>query len=261
MTPIDINEAHKILLDIAKAFVKVCESNHIPYYMLGGTMLGAIRHQGFIPWDDDMDFGVPRKHYERLISSLERELPYPYRCCTYHNGLTTSVIFKIDDSRTIIKDIHISEKRPIYTGLNIDIFALDYCAPNDKVLKKLEWLRYINRAKYASNPNWSKSRIILNKIIDLIFPWPNNEINERMEHMLTDLKPAPFLSNVFGAWGLKECIPVEWYGEGQKFVFEDTEFCGLKEYDKYLHQLYGEYMTPPKHDIHIHLDSVFWKDK
>ena len=81
MRPIDIEEAHHILLDIAKAFTKVCDENNIPYYMLGGTMLGAVRHKGFIPWDDDMDFGVPREYYDLLINVLEKELPSPYRCC------------------------------------------------------------------------------------------------------------------------------------------------------------------------------------
>ena len=82
----------------------------------------------------------------------------------------------------------------------------------------------------------------------------------RKENMLKNLPQGDYLSNVFGAWGTRECIPVEWYGKGVKYKFEDTEFCGPAEFDKYLSQLYGDYMTPPKGDKHIHLDGVYWKD-
>ena len=85
MERIDIEEVHSRVLAIAKEFDRICTLHGIPYYMIGGTMLGAIRHKGFIPWDDDMDFGVPIEHYQELINILEKELPYPFRCCTYKN--------------------------------------------------------------------------------------------------------------------------------------------------------------------------------
>lgn len=259
MKPIDIEEAHQILLDIAKAFTKVCDENNIPYYMLGGTMLGAVRHKGFIPWDDDMDFGVPREYYDLLINVLEKELPSPYRCCTYKNGVSSSVIFKVDNSRTVINDACGKDANQ-ELGLNIDIFPLDYCAPTDTVWKKQKFLTFVYRAKFAKNANWSFGRRVVNKLFSIILPWSKEEINMRKENMLKNLPQGDYLSNVFGAWGTRECIPVEWYGKGVKYKFEDTEFCGPAEFDKYLSQLYGDYMTPPKGDKHIHLDGVYWKD-
>ena len=71
----DIKELQSILLDIAKEFHRICTMYEIPYYMVGGTQLGAVRHKGFIPWDDDMDFGVPRVYFEKLKVLLEESLP------------------------------------------------------------------------------------------------------------------------------------------------------------------------------------------
>ena len=70
----NVEEIHHILLNIAAAFHQICIKHDIPYCMLGGTMLGAVRHKGFIPWDDDMDFAVPREYYEKIIELLEQEL-------------------------------------------------------------------------------------------------------------------------------------------------------------------------------------------
>ena len=86
MKKLNIEECHARLLKIAEIFDIICKDNGIPYYMLGGTMLGAIRHKGFIPWDDDMDFGVPRKYYKDLIDIFDKKLPNPYKYHTYNNS-------------------------------------------------------------------------------------------------------------------------------------------------------------------------------
>ena len=83
---IDIKECHQHLLEIAKCFDQLCATHHIPYYMLGGTMLGAIRHRGFIPWDDDMDFGIPRPFFDQFIKIAEKELPQQYSLLTRQNS-------------------------------------------------------------------------------------------------------------------------------------------------------------------------------
>ena len=66
---IDIQECHQQLVLLAIVFDKICNKYHIPYYMLGGTMLGAVRHKGFIPWDDDMDFGIPRPYFKYFLQN------------------------------------------------------------------------------------------------------------------------------------------------------------------------------------------------
>ena len=82
----DIKEIQDAVLKIAIEFKRIMNKHNIPYYMIGGTMLGAIRHGGFIPWDDDMDFGVLRCDYERAKDVLKKELQNPYRLLVGKEG-------------------------------------------------------------------------------------------------------------------------------------------------------------------------------
>lgn len=83
-------ELHLHLLNMAKVFHLVCEQNNLTYYMLGGTMLGAVRHQGFIPWDDDMDFGMPRDDYNKFVEIASKVLPSYYEIRYFiENSLST----------------------------------------------------------------------------------------------------------------------------------------------------------------------------
>ena len=78
-------ELHRRALALGKCFHSICEKNSIPYYMLGGSMLGAVRHKGFIPWDDDMDFGVEREYFNKLLQILNEQLPENYRLVSKDN--------------------------------------------------------------------------------------------------------------------------------------------------------------------------------
>jgi lipopolysaccharide cholinephosphotransferase len=257
----DISEAHQILLNIAKEFDKVCKKNDIPYYMLGGTMLGAVRHKGFIPWDDDMDFGVPRPYYDKLVGALERDLPHPYRCNTYKNNPgVTSAILKIDDSRTIADDPRVRLALDKQIGLNIDIFPLDYCNADDEILKTIHQKMHTYQTVYVRNEKRTVWKNAIKILLSAIWPISRVEMLDRIHRKLSEVKAGPILANVFGVWGTREFIPVEWYGEKVLYPFEDTEFYGIKEFDKYLTKLYGDYMTPPKGDKHRHLDSFYWKE-
>lgn len=257
----NISEVHQILLNTSKEFSRLCKDNGIPYYMLGGTMLGAIRHKGFIPWDDDMDFGVPRPYYDKLVPILERDLPYPYRCCTYKNspGMFAAIL-KIEDSRTAAYDPRVKLPLDKQIGLSIDIFPLDYCKADNEILKKIYRMLLIYQTVYVGNSSGSIWKNAVKSILSTLWPVSRTSMLDNIHQKLSEMKEGPMLANVFGAWHKKECIPVEWYGENTIYSFEDTEFCGIRDYDKYLTQLYGDYMTPLKGDRLIHLSRIFWKD-
>lgn len=121
----DIKVVHNICLDEAKAMHAILTRHHIPYFMVGGTLLGAIRHKGFIPWDDDMDFGIMREYYPEALKYLEAELPKPYKLITLDNSdICLFDSCKISDTRTRVKQDDNYNKDPL--GVNIDIFPYDH---------------------------------------------------------------------------------------------------------------------------------------
>lgn len=256
-----VSEVQHILLNIAKEFDRICTQHHIPYYMLGGTMLGAVRHKGFIPWDDDMDFGVPIEHYPELIKYLEQELPFPYRCCTYKNHPAILYNFiKIEDRLTCIDDKAIDLPLEQKLGVNIDVFPLNVCTLGGKSEKRLRRKVDLLGKAYlhsVSHPN-SHLRMITKKCLRIIMGDNKRKMQEDIEQLMFDINEGDYLGNLSGRWGEKEIVPIGWYGNGKRYVFEDTSFVGLENYESYLTRLYGDYMQlPPEDERTVHVEIVY----
>lgn len=261
MEKISNEEQHCRLLEIAKVFDLICRSNDIPYYMLGGTMLGAIRHKGFIPWDDDMDFGVPRKCYSKLIDILNTELPKQYRCCSYRTDPDVfSPFFKIEDLTTVIVDPRIPLPVEKQMGINIDVFPLDYCNIDTPIANKVSKLTDIYSLIYVDSDNESKVKNTIKQVLRYIIPYTKVEFLDKLNALLESMDDdgGSLLANIFGRWRKKEWIPKEWYGMKTMYPFENITLCGLKEYDKYLRQMYGDYMQlPPKDKQKPHALDIY----
>ena len=259
MKQISINECHDILLNIAKEFHRICTENNIPYYMLGGTMLGAIRHKGFIPWDDDMDFGIPRKDYERALSVLKKEIKAPYQIRTKDEADHYYAWYKIEDKTTHIDDpcfkIPIEKK----IGVNIDIFPLDSLDDNDfKLFSKIEkWLKW-QQTIFVENKQRVKWKAIIKSILRAVIPFGKNHYLDKCEALTQTFRGDKYWGVVYGLGGERDVkVPKEWYGT-KKYPFESIELFGLTEADKYLTFRYGDYMKiPPKSQWHYHADNIY----
>ena len=255
MNHVNINQCHNLLLKIAKEFDLICIKHNIPYYMLGGTMLGAIRHKGFIPWDDDMDFGVPREYYNLLIEKLEKELPSPLKLRTASRGEVLYDGCKIEDTSTEI----IEEGREGKLGcLFVDIFPLDI--GNDKWggLSRNWWIKHvmgINIYKYQW-PNTFVEKIVAS--IVRLFP---TNFFLKMSHKIL-FRSGDFIINYGGYWGKNEIVSKEVFGSPKRYNFEEYSFYGVSNSHLYLQKLYGNYMELPSEDKrHTHILSFKVKEQ
>lgn len=251
-----IEEMQNIIFDIAKEFHNICVRNSIPYYMLGGTMLGAIRHKGFIPWDDDMDFGVPRVYFKTLINLLERELPKHLKLLLPLDKYSVpNEILKIEDNRTLIEEDN-KDHIPNKSGLFIDIFPLDNSDDNWSKFSKNRMIKTMygwHNLKYYPHSSFKSKvkRLFMCCIPNSFFYWCIHQFIS---------KNGNFISNYSGAWGIKETIQSKIFGEPTLYLFNDLQLYGVSNYDMYLKHIYGEYMQlPPIEKRYSHIKRAFWK--
>lgn len=120
MATYDIRPLQLRILDILMAVDKVCKEHNLRYYIIAGTLLGAVRHKGFIPWDDDLDIGMPRTDYDLLMAHAAEWLPAPFEAACFENDTTYPLPFaKIQDgSTTLIERMHLKYLGGIY----LDVF-------------------------------------------------------------------------------------------------------------------------------------------
>lgn len=252
-----LDELHSILLNIAKVFDKICREHDIPYYMLGGTMLGAIRHKGFIPWDDDMDFGVERQYYDKLLKILAKELPSPYKLNTMYNSSIISDACKISDDST-----GMIEGSRTDIGINIDIFPLDHTNGKKGKLSKnniVHKIGVLNAIRFSKVSDYNGIRRLVTIISKIIMPNIKNYtlIKFANKHFISK---GDSISNLYGFWGVKETMPFSYMGTPTLYKFEDTKFYGAENYDGYLKSLYNHYMEiPPVDKRHVHLNKCWYK--
>ncbi len=265
----NIDILHQADLDIVKEVVALCDKHELKYYMLGGSMLGAIRHKGFIPWDDDIDLGMPRKDYEHFLEIAPAELSSNLKIVNYK----TDSSYHYYITRVLDIDSKVMESRfeseGKYTNLSIDIFPLDG-TPNNWLLRKWYcfWLmahRAMASLHYkdvivTKNRNWKEALILW-----VMMKLPTEKMfnhHKQLDKCDKMLKKYPmeksnFTGNMMGAYKTRELIPTSWYGESSFYDFEGLKLRGIKEYDLYLKQLYGDYMQlPPEDKRKIHFELI-----
>lgn len=137
-----MEELKSIQLGILKDVHDYCSSTNITYWLAYGTLLGAIRHNGYIPWDDDIDIAMPREHYEKFIQSYKKKNTVVYSCS--NNKKYILHFAKVYDTRTILKEY---ANMNIETGVYIDIFPIDnvpdFKKQQDQLCRKISFYRHV----------------------------------------------------------------------------------------------------------------------
>lgn len=257
---------HQVDINIVKEVVTICEKYGLKYYMLGGTMLGAIRHKGFIPWDDDIDLGIPRKDYEEFLRIAPKELSSHLKVVNYRTDPEYHYyITRILDTETKVEEERISNDSR-YTNASIDIFPIDG-TPNNSLLRKIYFFRVLyhralmslcykdsidrkrTRGKAERILLWIMERLPIEKMTT---PRKQKDIIDKLLRK-QKLDGAEYIGNIMGAYRTKEIVPSEFYGKGKMYPFEDIELCGMELADEYLKWTYGDYMKlPPENKRKTH---------
>ncbi len=259
--PLSLLEIQQVEYDILKNVVDLLDNNGLGYILCGGTLLGAIRHKGFIPWDDDIDILIPRNDYEKLkriikdhhgyINGIHYRLPgeqdyfYPF--------------IKAENPRYICQDDRLIPDHPFFIW--VDIFPLDHF-PDDEARhqKAVRDLTVLKTALYAGilvRKTWAEGS--RNTLVDrmrycyyrmLYFIWGGHSgISKRIDQYALNMNARYEGSDHVGdgAWpeGMKDYFRVSDTYPTILHEFESGSFCIPANYDGYLRQFYGDYMTPP----------------
>lgn len=246
----DISRLKGIELGILKSFISVCDRLNLVYFAVGGTLLGTIRHKGFIPWDDDIDVAMPRKDYDIFIAKAQALLPddlFLQNIYTEKNWFSNYA--KIRKNNTLFVESSIKERK-INHGVFIDVFPLDYY-PEDR-LKQLivdTKLRIINRRLsdgYIKDhkENTSVQARIVKTVTRML--WPDlKKVSYMKEKLITTVPESKYVIVYCGAWGKREIAKRKWFDKIIKKQFEDININVPKKYNKYLNRVYGDYMKLP----------------
>ena len=244
---------------------KVCREHGLQYYIWAGTLLGAVRHGGFIPWDDDMDIGMPRPDYEQLMVHCHEWMPHPYEVIGSHNRIDYPYPFAkvIDGSTTLLE-------RPDFLfpeGLYIDIFPIDGF-PSDRKkgerqMKHYRFYRHLlylrGRApfKHGKGPR-SWWPLLIHKMFSL--KW----IQEKVQGIMKQYRFEDSERVIDFKLMEHGIVEKKWLGKGKEYEFEGKTYIGVENADACLTAFYGDYMTlPPKekqvqHVYHyVNLDTPY----
>lgn len=260
----ELYKLHSLHLVLANEVRRICEKHNIKYFMIAGTLLGAIRHQGFIPWDDDMDIGMLRIDYEKFINACEKELD---RNKFYLQNDKMDRNYTYNFAKLRLNGTEIIEEFSLdvetHQGIYIDIFPFDN-VPDNRVkrfiqykefwfLKNLLWIKCGYGDKYIKKQLSFKIAKCLVKLFSIEF------LKLKKYNVITryENEKTTFVVAGEGAYGLKkETIQRNWIEILTEYNFETEKYFGISDYNGYLSYFYGDYMTLPPKDKRNHHQRI-----
>ena len=249
-----LRKAQLRMLDILVEVDKICRKHNITYWLDFGTLLGAIRHKGFIPWDDDLDISVMRKDYKRLRKALQKELP---QNLIFQDETTEKYyaykFWKVRDKNSKIIDLSWNDKVK-ELGLYIDIFPIERGAVKMKTFVDFFYGRAFRRIKYF-NENNKKERCIA------YFIWPFVSFLVLLVRMFSFIVPQNLLIHSYGSYNGMFQLKKTYIFPLTSISFEGKEFSCVANPDRYLKELYGNYMEiPPEDKRRVHASEIIFYD-
>ncbi len=264
MRTLAIEEVKQIQLGILKSVDEWCNQNDVSYFLGYGTLLGAVRHKGYIPWDDDVDIVMMRPDYERLLKEFNNnrkdnlqvlhasmDKNFPYEFAKVQNRMT-----KLVENTDVVYDI----------GINIDVFVLDPIDRDKKTIKRIlhkhkiptKVLAYKNMLGNGARKRKGIKKVgvaVLKAICDRIpIYWCTSKLG--VVDKANNSGDNTWVANVCERWFKpSEIMPKEWYAQTIQLEFEGNRFKAPVKYDQVLTAWYGDYMQlPPEEEQVTHHD-------
>lgn len=253
---LSIRDIQNILLDIYKSVDRVCRKYDWKLFLAGGSALGAVRHQGFIPWDDDLDLTLPREDYEKFVQIAQEELP-DYLRLTWMKRLNH---YRIEDSRYEMelndayqKSINVGEKSYIF----IDLQPFDG-VPKYRVVRAFHCVRVMfyrmayrmcDSQKICIEPwrrKWELFLIAFLKKMPFLFT-KEEKLQQKFNKVMKkyDYADCEYIADFVGKYLFRDVYPKSWWEPGIMVTFENVQVRIPSGYDKYLSRIYGDYMKIP----------------
>ena len=235
-------------MDIIKEIDRICKANGIRYFLVGGSLLGAVRHKGFIPWDDDIDIGMLREDYNKFKKVCPKELSDKMRYQSYKQEANSHYIFE----KIRLKETYFSTKfsnrfRDIENGIFVDVLVYDKTS-NIRILQKLhvKLIKMMNRiinVRWVNVPrkgiHYTATKIflpIMRLIPFRVYHW----CFEGVLRMFNWNKRSKYLIDGVGQNVGKGAFPLSWFDEMTEVPYEDMTFSAPAKYDEYLRHWYGD---------------------
>lgn len=271
MKPISFEESKKIELEILKFVASICDKYGLKYYLAYGTLIGAIRHKGFIPWDDDIDIQMTKEDSDKLYEIMCHECEGTrFRMISPTHKDAVHGFYKVIDTTTIKREYGLENSKIEY-GVDIDIFSLTGAPADDiefanwykklyKLFRKVEYKNFrlcgswkfkllTLFRKFLLNATFTTKKKLIKKIENLRkkYPYATSEYIGCYEGCYSKK----------GSKGKKE-----WYRDTIDVDFEGLKFKAPIDYHEVLTACFGDYMTPPpiEEQVTHHVNNMFWKD-
>lgn len=256
-----LRQVQKRQIEIMDIIHDFCVKEKIHYYIIGGTALGAVRHNGFIPWDIDIDIAMQRADYEKFLSLSEKGLPSELKCCYYKNEndyFPPHALVALKNSKLIQKDDYLNPKLKRY-GIFVDIFPLDV-APEDekdriKQAKRIAAIRNAKTRKKAIMYSENSTLIrLVKKLVSLLYVFvPMKYLNKKLDACMQKYsgeinKNSCWCSMASHYSYKKQCMSKTIYGTPTLVEFDGRKYFAPEKLDEYLKIIFNDYMRIPSEE-------------
>ena len=259
MNMLTLQEQKDVALDVLCKIDQICRRNGITYSLAYGTLLGAVRHGGFIPWDDDIDIMMPREDYLKFIAYCQ-EHETDFALASYYTDPAYGYIFsKACDRKTVVIPGNMKWQKD---GIQVDIFPIENLGADMETAKKRFYKKRFQREllvawnwkRYEKNPRKSFLYNTAKFVFFLLSRFVSNRpLAIAIERYYSAFKTekSTFVGIVCGAYRSREIMSASIYENYMDITFEGKEFRAILKYDEYLKTIYGDYMQLPPEDKRV----------